>query len=128
LCGRKTLLNSLDARPACKNWWQPDRMRHWPRLGALLDRPFVISTVDQTAHWHDRLARNPPTRLVFVDESVANTKRTRFCGRSPVGKRLAAHAPHGHYQTTTMVRAIRLSGPSAPWLFEGAMDGEMFLA
>jgi transposase len=27
-----------------------------------------------------------------------------------------------------MIAAVRLSGPSAPWLFEGAMDGEMFLA
>ena len=53
---------------------------------------------------------------------------TRFCGRSPVGQRLTARVPQGHYQTTTMVSAIRLTGPSAPWLFEGAMDGEMFLA
>ena len=53
---------------------------------------------------------------------------TRLRGRAPVGQRLRAHVPHGHYQTTTLVCAIRLSGPSAPCLFEGAMDGEMFLA
>jgi transposase len=83
---------------------------------------------EKRAHWHERLAGNPSARLVFVDESGANTKMTRYGGRAPVGQRLTAHVPHGHYQTTTLVCAIRLSGPSAPCLFEGAVDGEMFLA
>jgi hypothetical protein len=69
-----------------------------------------------------------PARLVFVDESGANTKMTRWCGRSPGGQRLVAPIPHGHYQTSTLIAAIRLKGPCAPWLFEGAMNGEMFLA
>jgi transposase len=65
---------------------------------------------------------------VFVDESGANTKMTRGYGRAPVGERLVAHVPHGHYQTSTLIAAVRLHGPCAPWLFEGATDGEMFLA
>jgi len=69
-----------------------------------------------------------PARLVFVDESGANTKMTRWCGRSPEGQRLVAPIPHGHYQTSTLIAAIRLKGPRAPWIFEGAMNGEMFLA
>jgi len=68
------------------------------------------------------------TRLVFVDESGANTKMTRLYGRCPVGQRLVARVPHGHYQTSTLIAGVRLRGPCAPWLFEGAMDGEMFLA
>jgi transposase len=83
---------------------------------------------EQRAHWHEDLAVEPAARLVFVDESGANTKLTRLGGRSPVGKRLVTHVPHGHYQTSTLIAAVRLSGPCAPWLFEGAMDGEMFLA
>lgn len=67
-------------------------------------------------------------RLVFVDESGANTQMTRRYGRSPIGQRLACPVPHGHYQTTTMIAAVRLKGPRAPWLFGGAMDGEQFLA
>ena len=70
----------------------------------------------------------PSARLVFVDESGANTKMTRLYGRAPVGERLVAHVPHGHYQASTLIAAVRLRGPCAPWLFEGAMDGEMFLA
>jgi hypothetical protein len=68
------------------------------------------------------------TRLVFVDESGANTKMTRLYGRCPIGQRLEARQPQGHYQTTTLIAGVRLGGPCAPWLFEGAMDGEMFLA
>ena len=67
-------------------------------------------------------------RLVFVDESGANTQMTRRYGRSPVGQRLACPVPHGHHRTTTMIAAVRLKGPQAPWLFDGAMDGELFLA
>jgi transposase len=70
----------------------------------------------------------PATHLVFVDESGANTQMTRRQGRSPVGQRLVCPVPQGHYQTTTMVAAVRLQGPQAPWLFDGAMDGELFLA
>ena len=53
---------------------------------------------------------------------------TRWRGRSLSGQRLVAHIPHGHYQTSTLIAAIRLTGACAPWLFDGPMDGEMFLA
>ena len=68
------------------------------------------------------------THLVFVDESGANTQMTRCYGRSLVGQRLVCPVPQGHYQTTTMIAAVRLKGPQAPWMFDGAMDGELFLA
>ena len=78
--------------------------------------------------WPQRLAGVPATRLVFVDESGAHTQMTRRYGRSPVGQRLGCSVPHGHYQTTTLIAAVRLQGPQAPWLFGGPMDGELFLA
>ena len=49
-------------------------------------------------------------------------------GPGPGGRRLVAHIPHGRYQTSTLISGIRLEGPCAPWLFEGPMNGEMFLA
>jgi transposase len=67
-------------------------------------------------------------RLVFVDESGASTQMTRRYGRSPVGQRLVCPVPQGHYRTTTMIAAVRLQGPQAPWLFDGPMNGELFLA
>jgi len=83
---------------------------------------------ERRAHWHEQLAAEPAARLVFVDESGANTKLTRLGGRAPVGERLVAQVPQGHYQTSTLIAAVRLNGACAPWLFEGAMDGELFLA
>ncbi len=70
----------------------------------------------------------PAARLIFVDESGATAKMARLYGRSPVGQRLAARVPHGHYQTRTLLAGVRWRGPCAPGLFERAMDGEMFLA
>jgi transposase len=67
-------------------------------------------------------------QLVFVDESGVHTQMTRRCGRSPVGQRLVCPVPHGHYQTSTLIAAVRLTGPQAPWLFGGAMNGALFLA
>ena len=70
----------------------------------------------------------PAGRLVFLDESGASTQMTRRYGRSPVGQRLVCPVSQGHYQTTTMIAAVRLEGSQAPWLFDGPMDGELFLA
>ena len=70
----------------------------------------------------------PAAQLVFVDESGANTQMTRRYGRSPIGQRLVCSVPHGRYQTTTLIAAVSLQGPQAPWLFDGPMDGESFLA
>lgn len=53
---------------------------------------------------------------------------TRLRGRALGGERLRANVPHGQYQTSTLISGIRLEGPCAPWLFEGPMNGEMFLA
>ena len=82
----------------------------------------------QRKQWPQRLAGVPAKHLVFVDESGASTQMTRRYGRSPVGQRLVWRVPQGQYQTTTLIAAVRLQGPQAPWLFEGPMDGELFLA
>ena len=83
---------------------------------------------EKRARWHEQLAVQPAMRLVFVDESGANTKMTRLRGRTLGGQRLLARIPQGHYQTSTLISGMRLNGPCAPWLFEGPMNGEMFLA
>jgi transposase len=51
---------------------------------------------------------------------------TRLRGRAPKGQRLHAHAPQGHWQTTTMIGALRWDGSTACMTIEGATDTEVF--
>lgn len=53
---------------------------------------------------------------------------TRLCGRAPKGQRVHASAPHGHWQTTTMMACLRLDGRTACMTLEGATDTESFRA
>lgn len=52
----------------------------------------------------------------------------RRYGRAPRGERLVASVPHGHWKTTTFIGALRTSGLTAPAVFDGAINGESFLA
>jgi transposase len=67
------------------------------------------------------------TRLVFIDETAANTKMVRLSGRCPRGERLVGRVPHGHWKTITFVAAMRQSGITAPFVLDGSMTGEIFL-
>lgn len=67
------------------------------------------------------------TRLVFIDETAANTKMARLNGRCPRGKRLIGRVPHGHWKTITFVGALRRRGMTAPFVTDGAMNGNTFL-
>ena len=69
-----------------------------------------------------------PARLVFIDETAANTKMVRLSGRCPRGERLVGRVPHGHWKTITFVGALRCNGMTAPCVLDGAMTGEAFLA
>jgi transposase len=67
-------------------------------------------------------------KLVFIDETWTSTSMTRRYGRAPRGRRCLDSAPHGPWQTTTLVGALRRSRLTAPLVTDGPMDGEMFLA
>ena len=89
------------------------------------DRPDVLSRRET---WFDGQLDLDPERLVFIDETGASTKMARLHGRAPRGQRLRAAIPHGHWKTTTFVGALRLTGMTAPFVLDGAMTGEWFLA
>lgn len=65
-------------------------------------------------------------RLVFIDETSTNTKLTKRTGWAPKGERYLTHAPFGHWRTQTFVAGLRSHGLVAPWIVEGAMNGEIF--
>ena len=66
-----------------------------------------------------------PRRLVFVDETGANTAMTRTYGRAPRGQRVKGAVP-GHWKSVTLISGVRLAGVVAPLAFEGAMDATSF--
>ena len=65
-------------------------------------------------------------RIVFIDETGINTKMARLRGRCPRGRRMVAAIPHGHWKTMTFIAGLRCDGLTAPWVIEGAMDGDAF--
>jgi transposase len=57
----------------------------------------------------------------------AKTNMTRTRGRSPVGERLVAAVPHGHWRTPTLVAALdRRRGMRCSMVLDGAVNGMAF--
>jgi transposase len=65
---------------------------------------------------------------VFLDETAVTTKMVRRYGRAPLGERLVAKVPHGHWKTLTVIAALRCDCLTAPYVIGGALDGPSFLA
>jgi transposase len=80
------------------------------------------------AQWKKYQGRVDPTRLVFIDETWAKTNMTRTHGRAPRGCRLLAKVPHGRWRTLTFLAALRHDRLEAPCVFDGPINGELFLA
>jgi transposase len=66
--------------------------------------------------------------LVFLDETSAKTNMTRRYGRAQRGERVLDYAPHGHWNTTTLVAAITWEAAIAPMVLDGPMDSPSFEA
>ncbi len=78
--------------------------------------------------WFDGQPDLDPDKLVFIDETGLNTKMARLRGRAKRGERCRAGIPHGHWKTTTFTGALRLNGMTALFVYDGAMNGTVFLA
>jgi transposase len=87
------------------------------------DRPDVAR---RRAQWIKYQNRIDPSRLVFIDETWTKTNMAPLRGWGPRGSRLISKVPHGRWQTTTFVAALRHNRIEAPWLLEGPIDGESF--
>jgi transposase len=85
--------------------------------------------VREKRRWWEILVQSQPLpRLVFLDETGADTKMVRRYGWGPKSSRVISHVPHGHWKTTTFVAALRATGLVAPLVLDGPMNGECFLA
>ena len=69
-----------------------------------------------------------PRRFVFLDETGAKTNMTRAFARSRKGERAVDYAPHGHWNTTTLIAGITRESAIAPMVLDGPMDTAAFEA
>jgi transposase len=67
-------------------------------------------------------------RLIFLDETWATTAMTRRFAWADVGARAFGHAPNGHWKTTTFLAGLTAEGLIAPFVLDGPINGECFLA
>lgn len=89
------------------------------------DRPDVAQ---RRAAWRAQQPGLDPEQLIFLDETWARTNMTRSHGRSPRGLRLHDAVPYGRWKTSTFVAGLRQNGLVAPAVFNGAINGQLFLA
>ena len=64
----------------------------------------------------------------FSDETGLPNNLLRRYGRALRGARVHDHAPCARWQTSTFLAALRVTGLTAPGVFDGAIDGASFLA
>ena len=76
--------------------------------------------------WKKFQGRPDPTRLVFVDETWAKTNMAPLRGWAPVGQRLNAKVPYGHWKTMTFIAALRCDRIDAPFVFDQPINGASF--
>ena len=89
------------------------------------NRPDVARRREQWKAWQGQIA---PGRLIFIDDTWANTNMTRTHGRRLRGKRLVAKVPHGHRRTLIFVAGLRCDLIVVPCLAGRPIDRESFLA
>ena len=78
------------------------------------------------AQWVLYQHRIDPARLVFIDETWTKTNMAPLRGWAPIGQRIKAKVPHGHWKTMTFLAALRHDRVDAPWLIDGPINGERF--
>jgi hypothetical protein len=89
------------------------------------ERPDILKRREA---WFDGPLDLDPERLVFIDETWASTNMARLRGRAPMGQRLRAGIPYGHWKTTAFVAGLRRTGMVAPMVLDGPINRIAFQA
>ena len=82
----------------------------------------------QRERWRQLMPKLDPKKLIFIDETWAKTNMTRLYGRAPLGQRLHAKVPYGHWKTMTFIAALRQDRIDAPCVLNAPVNGPRFLA
>jgi transposase len=95
-------------------------------LASERERADVRRERDEWREYRQPAMQKRPGRLIFVDETSVKTNMTPLRGRSKKGKRLQADAPFGKWNTQTFIAGLRCDAITAPFVVDGAMDGDKF--
>src|SRR5579872_4260084 len=88
------------------------------------DRPDVA---ERREAWR-RAQKDLGGRLIFLDETWTTTAMTRRYAWADVGARAIGDAPNGHWKTTTFLAGLTCEGLIAPFVLDGPINAEYFLA
>ena len=93
-------------------------------------QPNTIGLTSRRRASRGRRRRRPGIRPTscFWTKPASPTICSDDSGRAPRGARVHDHAPCGRWQTSTFLAALRVTGLTAPGVFDGAIDGESFRA
>ena len=114
------------SRPPCGASFSATRSRLKKSLSAAEQQRADVARARR--RWMREQGMFDAARLVFIDETSANTKMMRLHGRCVRGERLVDHVPQGHWKTITFVAALRRHGMRASQTIDGSMTGKKFLA
>ena len=78
--------------------------------------------------WREAQPSLTPRRLVFIDETWIKTNMARTHARALRGQRAIGAVPHGHWQTSTFLAALRCDRLTAPCVIDGPINGLTFQA
>lgn len=67
-----------------------------------------------------------PGCLAFIDETWIKTNMEPLRGGAPLGERLIAKVPHGHWKTSAFIAAQRCGRIEAPRILDGPVNGAAF--
>lgn len=87
------------------------------------ERPDVKRRRDRWPKYQDRI---DPARLIFIDETWVKANMAPLRGWAPKGERLHGAAPFGHWNTSTVIAALRHDRIDARWVFGGFVNGDIF--
>jgi transposase len=78
--------------------------------------------------WTRMMPLHDASPYVFVDESGVTTDLLRRYARSLRGTRVSDHTPYSHWQTHTVIAALRPTALTATAVFDGPIDTVTFHA
>ena len=76
--------------------------------------------------WQENQPNLDTPKMRFLDETGTNCAMTRLYGRAPTNERVDDYVPDVRFERTSLIVAVGLSGVSAPLMFKGTLNGDLF--